>query len=347
MYSHPIAEQRRERWVDDVKVVACVLVFLGHTMQAMAEANIIPAEGFYPWFNQTIYFFHVPLFFLCSGYLYQRFSHVNAFQSWSKNVLKKLIVLGIPYFTFSFAVWLIKTLFPGAGNNEVGGLFDILFVHPTAPYWYLYSLFFCFFITITFQNTVQTWVGLWIALGLKAVSLFVPGLPYALSIVLENEIWFVLGMAICFFDLPKAVHHISLFIVTGSLFLILSFASSFYSINFQGFGFFMGLLACFFVVGFFIALEYRHWESHIMNFLAKYTLPIFLMHSIFAAALRTLLLKLGITSAWIHLPAAIFICLAGPVCAAWIMKKTKYLEFFLYPGKFLPLHSHPTEKKGA
>ena len=340
MYSHPIAEQRRERWVDDVKVVACVLVFLGHTMQAMAEANIIPAEGFYPWFNQTIYFFHVPLFFLCSGYLYQRFSHVNAFQSWSKNVLKKLIVLGIPYFTFSFAVWLIKTLIPGAGSNEVGGLLDTLFVHPTAPYWYLYCLFLCFLITINFQTTAQAWAGLLIALCFKIASFFISNLPYALSVLLQNEIWFVLGMALCVSDLPQKIHRITPSIAGMGIFFVLSIIISYYSIDFIGLPFLMGLLACFSVIGFFIALDHDRFKSRILDFLAGYTLPIFLMHSIFGATMRTILLKLGFSSAWIQIPAALIINLAGPILVAMIMKKTKYLEFFLYPGKFVKPKKH-------
>ena len=53
----------REKWVDYVKVIACVLVVLGHFFQSMVKSTIIPDNDLYSWFNKTIYYFHVPLFF--------------------------------------------------------------------------------------------------------------------------------------------------------------------------------------------------------------------------------------------------------------------------------------------
>lgn len=34
------AVRTREKWVDDVKVIACILVVLGHFFQSMTKANI-------------------------------------------------------------------------------------------------------------------------------------------------------------------------------------------------------------------------------------------------------------------------------------------------------------------
>lgn len=64
-------------------------------------------------------------------------------------------------------------------------------------------------------------------------------------------------------------------------------------------------------------------------------MPIFLMHTLFAAPLRTVLFKLGIQNAIIHVVLGIAISFIGPMVAAIIMKKAKWLEFFLYPGKFI------------
>ncbi len=165
-------EKQREIWVDNVKVIACILVVLGHFFQSMTQANVLPVNDLYQWFNQTIYYFHVPLFFICSGYLYQKLSVVNDVHSWGRNVLKKLLVLGIPYFTFSLATWVLKTLFSSSVNSEIGGLGDTLFLHPTSPYWYLYALFFLFLITPTFRNRSIAMIGLIIALAFKALGIF-------------------------------------------------------------------------------------------------------------------------------------------------------------------------------
>ena len=162
---------QREIWVDNVKVFACILVVLGHFFQSMTQSGVLPANDFYNWFNQTIYYFHVPLFFICSGYLYQKLSIVDNIRSWGKNVLKKMFVLGVPYFAFSFITWILKTLFSSSVNREIGGLGDTLFLYPTAPYWYLYALLFLFLITPTFRNRTMALAGLVVALTLKILGI--------------------------------------------------------------------------------------------------------------------------------------------------------------------------------
>ena len=165
------AVRTREKWVDDVKVIACILVVLGHFFQSMTKANILPENDLYQWFNTTIYYFHVPLFFICSGYLYQKYSKVSDFINWIKNVIKKALALGVPYVTFTTATWVLKTVFSGSVNDQVGGLGDTLLLHPTAPYWYLYALFFIFLVTPTFSTMKTTVIGLIVAVVAKALIL--------------------------------------------------------------------------------------------------------------------------------------------------------------------------------
>ena len=137
----------------------------------MTKANILPENNLYGWFNTTIYYFHVPLFFICSGYLYQKYSKVNSVGSWCKNVAKKALALGVPYLTFSTATWLLKTVFSSSVNDQIGGLGETLFFHPTAPYWYLYALFFIFLVTPTFNSVKAAAVGLVVALAAKGLIL--------------------------------------------------------------------------------------------------------------------------------------------------------------------------------
>lgn len=165
------AVRTREKWVDDVKVIACILVVLGHFFQSMTKANILPENDLYQWFNTTIYYFHVPLFFICSGYLYQKYSKVNDFKSWKKNVAKKVLALGVPYVTFTTATWILKKVFSSSVNDQIGGLGDTLLLHPTAPYWYLYALFFIFLVTLTFSTVKMDSIGLAVAVAAKAYIL--------------------------------------------------------------------------------------------------------------------------------------------------------------------------------
>lgn len=81
--------KNREIWIDNTKVIACILVVLGHFFQSMTKSNIVESNNILLWFDKTIYYFHVPLFFICSGYLYQQCSKVNSPGDWSKNIFKK------------------------------------------------------------------------------------------------------------------------------------------------------------------------------------------------------------------------------------------------------------------
>ena len=117
------------------------------------------------------------------------------------------------------------------------------------------------------------------------------------------------------------------------LFIILSIMVYTAEISSSAVSFAMGLLACVAVIMMVAGFEEKFGRG--MEFIAKYTMPIFLMHTLFAAPLRSVLIKIGIENAVIHVVLGLVISFAGPIIAAWIMKKTKWLEFFLYPNKFI------------
>ena len=52
----------REKWIDYIKVFACVLVFVGHFFMSMVSAEILTETTLYHRFIKTIYYVHVPLF---------------------------------------------------------------------------------------------------------------------------------------------------------------------------------------------------------------------------------------------------------------------------------------------
>ena len=338
--------KQREIWIDNVKVIACILVVMGHFFQSMTKANVLPAKDLYQWFNQTIYYFHVPLFFICSGYLYQKMSKVDNAFNWSRNILKKALNLGIPYFTFTLATWILKTVFSSATNDKIGGLFETLFLHPTSPYWYLYALFFIFLVTPTFGSRKIACVGLVVSVILKALKIIVAGYGIqAISYVLSNEIWFAIGMCLSVFEFSKNVGKVKLIvsIAAGIGFIGLSMLIYKLGIQNEGVEFAMGLLACFSIILFVEAIYKEGKQSPIFGVFARYTMPIFLMHTLFAAPLRVLLFKVNIQNAVIHVVLGILVSFAGPIVAAVIMAKSKWLEFFLYPGKVLKANKWKTK----
>ena len=237
--------------------------------------------------------------------------------------------------TFTTATWVLKKVFSSSVNDQIGGLGDTLFLHPTAPYWYLYALFFIFLVTPTFSSVKVATVGIIVALVAKVLILTGMGgySVYAVSTVLSNEIWFVLGMSICTFDMQLKGKSIQ-GTIGGLLFIALSIVVYTTKISDSVIPFAIGLSACVAVILMVAGEEKRRFGKG-MDFLAKYTMPIFLMHTLFAAPMRSVLLKLSIGSSVIHVVLGLGISFVGPITAAWIMKKTKWLEFFLYPNKIL------------
>lgn len=119
--------------------------------------------------------------------------------------------------------------------------------------------------------------------------------------------------------------------ITGLAFMALSVVVYMAGIENGFIGFGLGVLACISVIGIVMSGSKQSW------WLSQYTMPIFLMHTLFAAPLRTVLFKLGAQNAVIHVVLGIGISIVGPIVAEMVMKKMKWPEFFLYPGKFIKL----------
>lgn len=183
-------------------------------------------------------------------------------------------------------------------------------------------------------------IGLIIALAFKALGILGGGYGVqVISYILSNEIWFVIGMCLSVFEFKKYLlkKSLGISIATGVIFLLLSIWVYMIGLNHGVISFLLGLLACFSVVTLMAKIYENRGQSAAFGTLAKYTMPIFLMHTLFAAPLRTVLFKVGIHNAMVHVILGIAISFIGPMIAAVIMKKTKWLEFFLYPGKFIKM----------
>ena len=143
-------------------------------------------------------------------------------------------------------------------------------------------------------------------------------------------------MGICAFDVRLKGRKVQGTIL-GLLFIILSIVVYTAKISGSVISFVMGLLACVAVI--LMVADFEEKFGNSMDFLTKYTMPIFLMHTLFAAPLRSILIKVGIENAAIHVVLGLSISFVGPIIAAWIMKKTKWLEIFLYPNKFVKIRN--------
>lgn len=106
-------------------------------------------------------------------------------------------------------------------------------------------------------------------------------------------------------------------------------------IEFKGICFIFGLMACYSIISIIFKASDNGYQHKYWSYFTKYTMPIFLMHTIFAASLRAVLLKVGITNSFVHILMGLVITFMGSIMAMKIFELLRPLDFFVYPSKYL------------
>jgi fucose 4-O-acetylase-like acetyltransferase len=126
---------------DIARGAAIILVVFAHTQRGLVAANVMNGSPGYLLSDYIIYTFHMPFFFVLSGYFF-RGPVTSEPQAWWW-VRSRAIVY--PYFLWSIIQGTIAYAVSGSGaTNGVTSfsrLFEILW-DPISPYWFLYALFF-------------------------------------------------------------------------------------------------------------------------------------------------------------------------------------------------------------
>lgn len=328
----------RYYWIDTIKFAACILVVLGHFYMSMIESKVLNENAVYHFLIQSVYTFHVPLFFVCSGFLYQKSNRVHSIKSWSQNVLDKLLNLGVPYFTFSAVTLVFKAVFSDYVNNQEGDFLTCLFINPIAPYWYLYALFFLFLLVPCVSSKKQANILLLAAVAAKILNILLYdccsgiNMPYLFSLT-SRFIWFAIGIWL-------AVYEINFNTRSGKITAAVSLAAAvilsavfYYRPNYsETLKFIIGILFVLAVI-IFSQTAKSHFLNRISGKFSEYFMPVYLLHTIFSAGIRAVLLKLDITNAIVHILFGITAGFLLPVLVYKIAKRVPVLQFFFYPKK--------------
>ena len=136
-------------WIDSLKGFLIFLVVLGHVVQSMIDSNMFSSNkdslvSLFEW----IYSFHMPLFFLVSGYVYKHSWHkrVRAENFWNL-LFKKEINLIVLYMEFSLLLGILK-IFAGSNVKETVNIYALLMLplQPISVFWFLHVLIIFYFI---------------------------------------------------------------------------------------------------------------------------------------------------------------------------------------------------------
>lgn len=354
-----IRRKPRYAYIDNMKFAACVLVAAGHFFMSLTANGLMPASKAYYYILQTVYTFHVPVFFVCSGFLYQTSNRVHGVKAWRQSVLRKLLDLGVPYVLFTTVTVLLKHLFEDSVTSKAGDLVSTLFLYPTAPYWYLYVLFFLFLMVPCMKSKQRAGILLLISLLLKLgiIALNHAGINpeqwmlqhagriayVAVHIFLyaaKRLIWFAIGIYLAFMEEEKIKKY-------GKLAapLLLMAAAAVSAFTFQTTGYtaiwqlVVGILFVCFITVAAITFTPRRLSSIALR-CSELFMPVFVLHTIYSAGIRIALLKIGVTSLPLHLLGGVLGSFILPVVTYSICQKLTPLLFVFYPTKTIKLMRH-------
>lgn len=186
-----------------LSVWGILLVVLGHS--GFEETIIQEKLSF---LHSWIYSFHMPLFFLVSGFLFSLTNSVMEKACTGKFIWKKTLRLMVPYVVLGGVIFTIKYAFAGLSHADrvfsVGNFFK-MFIIPSAEYstighlWYVFTLYMIFLLMLGLIYmrllSVDKVKLCLLMLGIWVLSYFLPIIRlFNLSSVLFYAPFFMLGI---------------------------------------------------------------------------------------------------------------------------------------------------------
>lgn len=222
-------------YLDIAKGIAIFFVVAGHSFVPEIRNGDAVFGTLFHW----IYSFHMPLFAIISGYLFEKSYARYREKGFSVFSLQKLKSLMVPYFSISiisYIIFAIVFLFPPLANilNQggthapalPGAIFEILFCQDNQDkhMWFAYALFITLIISFIFGVLLRHPAGMLIALALFTLTYYVsfPDIIY--------KVFYLL----IFFTFGRFVRLIDRLIEKMYFFPLLAAHIAFYLLRFSG-----------------------------------------------------------------------------------------------------------------
>ena len=178
--------KKRKNWIDWCKIFTLYLVTVGH----FPNRDELLCEWFYV--------FHIPLFFIISGYLVST-QHNSIFQLIKKNIKSLLI----PYFLLVFIGYAIETVVKTITNDSAGGgsLINSILGYPpgrVSPMWFVFCLFFVkcldiFCIRLCTKQWLKILFYTFVIIAIPVLINFKIGLPQSITWIFVAYPFWVVG----------------------------------------------------------------------------------------------------------------------------------------------------------
>ena len=349
-----VEKNEREAWVDILKGIAIIFVVLGHVVTSYHNSNMLLSARIFNFVGIFVYAFHMPLFFVISGYLAGK-SKKN--DTVGKKILGKCICYGIPYVIFSVVSVTLKLLARSVVNTPLG-LMDLLMivVYPISYLWFLYALLLISVISLLLKRLVKNnyLVVVIVSLVCKVAMNIVLNVyslqdgKFSESIlfsVIEYYFWYVLGEYLSSKFTDEIKHKLKNIKYVWCALLLCMFAGVVWLFNFHfqiGWSI-VNILVSFLGIAVFWLICIKISSSRVLGCIGKQTFPIYLMHGYVVSFVRIVLNKLHIPliEGLVPLFIGTVVGVVVPLCLYAIIVKFKGLDFVFYPQRYISI----TKKK--
>ena len=144
-YTKGERSSRRQIRINQLDYLKCIVILL------MIIFHLVYIVDKYPYLKQVVYTFHMPAFFIISGYLLNVDKGVRSF-------CNTMLWMFIPYAVMETGYVCMSSVLPVREKVEEVSLNIILykiFVAPIGPYWYLHTLLICSLVYYTLNRLCE------------------------------------------------------------------------------------------------------------------------------------------------------------------------------------------------
>jgi len=312
------SELRHVDWINRARGIAMVLVVVGHAIRGLQSNAGVDVGAAQAGLDDAIYLFHMPLFFMLSGLI---FSGVKPGWSATDFIKNRATALVWPIIPWTY-IYIGSRVLGGGGANKPTDWSDLILftLPPFEIFWFLWALFLIQLIAAPLRGLGPI-VLLRAGVGALFITKIVPSSCAALFVpALFSLLPFMIGVA-----LRDARPRASIAISVAAL-AVFALLQTLHAADIASSRLEATVLSSMTALSASVAIATMpmsaHWPGdRILRLIGRNTMAIYLTHVIFAAMMRTALLKFGVEDQWFHLALGTLAGCACPFAVALALRK--------------------------